>query len=699
MADSISIVMKMNEDVTSKMKSIASMSQGCSKEMEELGRKTLAMGTRYEQLNNHAAKAVAQAVEVKKAMTEAAKAFKKSEDAADGVKFEKLKAQYDELTGSAQSYQKMAKTAMREMTDSYETMRKLDAGTETFAASGGSTIPGSASSGGKGLLGTLASAGLFKLGGDAIAQAANSAVGSALGDVGGSLVSGALSGAASGAALGSIIPGLGTAIGAAIGGAAGLVTSGTQAFEGYDEAFKSYVQENTEDQLTQRDTDIQSGSTVAAQREQDAIAFNTMLGNGVGDKYLKDLRTMAADTPLEYSDLTTMSRSLATGFKDDPSRMLSLMTSIGNAGSAVGVDTEGMNTMATGMARMQSSGKATLEYLNLIQERGVDAIGMLADGLGKSKSQIYDMISKGKIDGVNAVNIIQKAMDTMYDGAIEKQSQTFSGLTSTLEDAQTEMQAAYGDGYNAERGKGIEAETDYLSGISGERQQEANRAIGAWQASLENAKEKAIRDAVDTAMDSNAYREAQATGDAAKMGEIIARAKVQGQNEYNASEGAQLALESEKTLAASIRDDTSTNQDYWDAGYEKGNWYTKGLAAGILNGGGFNPGAAGYTYDPITNTWSGADGSSYDPTTGKHYENDKVDGSNAFGLRRVSKTGLYLLHQDETVKTAAESRAGSGNARQILISGNEFHVRQESDVPAIAAEILRQVNLADMRSG
>lgn len=690
MAESISIIMKMNEDVTGKMKSIASMSQGCSKELEALGKKTLALGERYQHLNQNAAKAAAQAAEVKKAMNDAASAFKKSGDAADKVTFEKLKSQYDELTASASSWQKMSKTAMKEMTDSYETMRKMDAGVVSSGGSG-------SSSGGAGLLGSLANAGLLKLGGDAIAQAANSAVGSAFGDVGGSLVSGVLSGAASGAALGSVIPGLGTAIGAAIGGAAGLVTSGTQAFSGYDDAFKSYVQENTEGQLSQRDADIQSGSAVASQREQDAIAFNTMLGEGVGDTYLKDLRTLAADTPMEYGDLTAMSRSLATGFKDDPSRMLGLMTSIGNAGSAVGADAGGMNTMATAMARMQSSGKASLEYINLIQERGVDAVGMLADGLDKSKSKIYEMISKGKIGGVNAVEIIQQAMDKMYAGAMEKQSQTFGGLTSTLEDAQTEMQNAYGEGYNAERGKGISAETDYLSGSSGERQMEANRAIGAWQASLENAKEKAIRDAVDSAMDSDAYREAEATGDAIKMGEMIARAKIQGQNDYNASEGAQLALESEKALAGAIRDDTATNRDYWDAGYEKGNWYTKGLAAAI-SGYDFQSGVAGRSL-PADDTDESKQfkPTSYVGLSGRSLSSEYIS-SNAFGLRRVSETGLYLLHQDETVTTAAESRAGIGESGQPLITGNVFNVRQESDIVAVATELMRQIDLAKMRA-
>ena len=35
MAESISIVMKMQEDISSKLKTIASTSQGCSKEFEE----------------------------------------------------------------------------------------------------------------------------------------------------------------------------------------------------------------------------------------------------------------------------------------------------------------------------------------------------------------------------------------------------------------------------------------------------------------------------------------------------------------------------------------------------------------------------------------------------------------------------------------------------------------------------------------
>ena len=49
-----------------------------------------------------------------------------------------------------------------------------------------------------------------------------------------------------------------------------------------------------------------------------------------------------------------MSQALATGFGDDPDRMLKLMRSVGNAGSAVGIDASGMTEMSKAFSLMQS---------------------------------------------------------------------------------------------------------------------------------------------------------------------------------------------------------------------------------------------------------------------------------------------------------------------------------------------------------
>ena len=525
-----------------------------------------------------------------------------------------------------------------------------------------------------GVLSALGQAGLVSMAGDAAGQWADALVGSAFGSNAGTMFSSGLSGAVQGAALGSLLGPAGTVAGAVIGGGIGLITGGSQIYQERDEAFKSYVQEATQGQLEDLSASITSGSATAAQRELDLIAFDQLLGSGQGAKYLADLREMAASTPMEYSDLTAMSRALATGFGTNQKRMLDLMEGIGNAGSAVGVDASGMTYMAQVMSRMQSSGKVGLEDLNAFQDRGIDVIGMLSDALGKSQGDIYDMISKGSISGTKAVDIIQQGLE-QYAGAMDKMSQTFSGLESTLADAQTEMDNAYGEGYNETRKKGLQEEIDYLSGESGALIQEANRAMGAWQAELENSKEQYIRDAMDAVINSDEYKAAMSEGTDegyAEAGRMLMEAKVRGMNEYNASEGAQLMLQLETEMAATIRDDTASNDAYWDAGYRKGQEYSKGWAAARTSQ---------WIEDvPDENTVAGR------VRARNHYRY-------AYGLDRVPYDDFpALLHEGERVLTAQQAREADSKPKPriaIYISGNQFGagVSAEEIVQRLADQI------------
>lgn len=672
-----SIVLKAYDQISGTMKSVSGNSKALSKEFEELQTRVKQLGQKNDALNKSYASVSTQVVEAKKAMKEAETAFKKTGDEESRLSFENAKKQYKDLTDAAKAYEEASRGTRKEISNTQEQMRKLG---DSSGFSGGTSWFSDSSLGA-----SLGKAGVFSLLGNSLTGALNAAVESSVGQPLATALSGTFSGLASGAAMGSIggVPGM--IAGAVIGGASGLINSATQIFEQKDDAFKSYVQDMY-DTVTQEQSDsITSGSATAAQREQDAIAFNQLLGQGKGDAYLKDLRTMAASTPLEYSDLTSMSKALATGFGTDPSRMLELMKTLGDTGSAVGIDASGMTTMAQALSRMQSSGKATLEYLNIFQDRGVDVIGILGKSLGKTQSQIYDMISAGKINGVQAVQAIQDALGTMYDGAMEKQSQTYTGLESTLEDAQTEMDAAYGTGYNETRKKGMQEQIDFLSGESGLQMQKANEAIGAWQASLENSKEQFVRDAQEAVLNSDEYKSAMASGTDegyAEAGKMLMEAKVKGMNEYNASDGAQLLLSSEKSLADSIRDDTSTNDAYWDAGYEKGNWFTRGLAASI---------GGKLTNNPL------ASGGYYNDVDGKYYDKDgnvvgNQAGSDAFGLSYVPYDNFpALLHQGERVQTAAEARAAQTPRVQVSVTGNEISVRQKSDVDEIADAIARKI--------
>lgn len=155
MAESISIVMKMTDDISSTMRSIASSSVSVSKQFEEMQRKAQQLGSRYDALNKKAASTSAEALKVKKAMDEAAKTFKKSGEDADKVKFENLKQEYAELTDASKGYSTAAKETIRDINEVHSAMKKLQ--------SGGSGSGGGSSGGVEaGLGGALAQAGLTK---------------------------------------------------------------------------------------------------------------------------------------------------------------------------------------------------------------------------------------------------------------------------------------------------------------------------------------------------------------------------------------------------------------------------------------------------------------------------------------------------------------------------------------------------------
>ena len=563
--------------------------------------------------------------------------------------------------------------------------RQVRQTTRDFEAASGmaSRMENRAGTGSTGVLAALGKAGILNMAGDAAGQWANTLVSSSFGSEVGGLFGGALGGAVQGAAMGSLATPVGTAVGAAVGGGIGLLTGGAQAFASRDEAFKSYYTGVYDAQIQQVQQNQQAGSLTASQRELDAIAFNRLLGDGVGTQYLQDLQRMAANTPMQYGDLTTMSRALATGFGSDPSRMLSLMTGLGDAGSAVGVDAQGMATMAQAMSRMQSSDKASLEYLNMFQERGIDVIGMLGEALGKNQGQIYDMISDGDISGTQAVSIIEEGLGR-FAGAMDEMSKTFEGRSSTLSDTMDEIYNAGGASYNQSRSEAMAQEIEAYGGALGDAMKEANEAIGAGKAALENLGEAYTRDALSAVLEgkeltqewdastadqlaslSEEYQAAMADFRAGneeagvKVDDIIASAEGLAQQQFEASDLYRADLDAQADSLEALRENTSAVRAA-AAAYGLSQERTKGMGTGVSG----NPNVE-------YKSWMDPNSSDYDPA--RAFTGNAT--GDAFGLDRVPRDGLYYLHQDERVSTAREAREqdrGGRSGVQITITGNNF---------------------------
>lgn len=655
--------------------------EGLQKQLDILQR------TKVQLKNIDLKQAKSQVDEMRRALEELGDTATETERQTAQANFDAAVQNYNNVANQLDLVSRRARQTQKDLLNTTDAISKAD-NRASSVSSGGSRLA------------ALGRAGLLSMAGDVALDAGNLLIGSAFGSETGGALSSGISGALSGAAMGSLGGPIAAAIGAAVGGGLGLIQGGVQAASSRDEAFKSYYSGLYEQGQTESEETLTSGSATAAQRELDAIAFERLLGEGIGEQFLQDLRVLAAKTPMEYDDLTTMSRALSTGFGDRPERMLELMTAIGDAGSAVGVTASDMSLMAQAMSRMNSSGKATLEYLNILQERGVNVIGMLADAYGKTQGEIYDMISKGSINGQDAVDIIQRGMETQYGGAMETMAGTFEGLTSTLSDAMTEIEAARGEGYNAMASQGLQADVDAYGGALGEALAQANSIIGEGQAIAENLARQYDREALEAVTlgkDTTVYSEEQAdrlremhsqytdlvdqyqtaTEEdkaviAAQIDALMQEAEAMAESASDASDMSEQLHDVNLDLIAAIRQNTAAIESApWLHSYEESQEQSKGRGS------------------VLEEAPEAVQTSEYTTSRSSLLEDLSHVAPHAAGLRRVPYDGYAaLLHRDERVLTASQAREedrGNSSPRiSITVSNNTFGAGMDEEAVAEA---------------
>lgn len=667
----VSIAISAQDSYSSAIKSMAQITKSFSKDMDEMEETLHKLNTNKYSLKLDADAAL-------KELKALEKQFAETGDEADGLKAQMAKANYDNIKRNLDLVTKGAREAETQMKKTGEAFRKAD-----NQSSGG---------GFKSIVSSLAAAGAGNMIAGLAQNAANALMASASGDAGGTLFSSALSSAISGAAMGSVIPGLGTAAGAAIGAGVGLLSGGIQNFEKRDDAFKSYYGGLYSSAGERHAAELESGSGIASGRETDLISFSTLFGSRETAKtYLSELVNMANTTPFLYDDLTAMSKTLAT-FGYDAKSILPVLSTIGDAGAALGMSTSDMTTVAQALGRMKSSDKATLEYLNILNDRGIGAVGMLAEAKGKSQGEIYDMISKGQIAGTEAVEIILSALTDGFSGAMEERSKTFAGRSSTLEGWEQEMANAQGEAYNTLRSEGKQRQIDYYAGIADEMSG-LNAMIGAGEAAQENLKEQYLREAMTTLLTGTGgslYEGEQAETlarlheeytaleaafqDASEeekitLGEkadsLKSQAEALAEGAFGASDKMQEVRDVELDLISAIRENTKAlGEAAYLGDYEKQQELSKGRG---LNG--------NVTAD-----------SSYRSLRERDF------GPHAYGLDYVPYDNFpALLHQGERVLTASQARAADrGMGVNVTFSG-PVTVREEADLDRLAAKLAANV--------
>lgn len=172
--------------------------------------------------------------------------------------------------------------------------------------------------------------------------------------------------------------------------------------------------------------------------------FEVLTGNVItAQSTIDNLRNFAAKTPLSFSDLTDVSVQLmGAGVSSDE-----LMSKLKMLGDVSMGNSDKLQSMANAYSKVKSTGKASLEYLNIFMERGVPIVQTMAENYNTTTKEMFNMISQGKV-GLPEVEGALKSLTTeggLFNNMMAKTSETLTGKISTFKDNITAAFANFGN--------------------------------------------------------------------------------------------------------------------------------------------------------------------------------------------------------------------------------------------------------------
>lgn len=181
-----------------------------------------------------------------------------------------------------------------------------------------------------------------------------------------------------------------------------------------------------------------------AKMEQTSIAFTSMLGSAQDAKIMMDqLRKFAADTPFEFKDIAPAAQQLkAFGF--EAKDIIPTLTAVGNAAAGLGRGTEGLKQIAFVMGQIKTTGKLMGQDVMQLSQLGIPVKDILAKNLGLAADQLSDIGNQG-ISADAAIKALTDGMNERFPNMMDKMSNSFSGMLSTINDNASQILGKIGE--------------------------------------------------------------------------------------------------------------------------------------------------------------------------------------------------------------------------------------------------------------
>jgi tape measure domain-containing protein len=186
---------------------------------------------------------------------------------------------------------------------------------------------------------------------------------------------------------------------------------------------------------------VSTGLSTASAMQQANIGFSTLLGSTQKAKaFVGDLSKFAANTPFEFPGLVDSSRTLL-GVGVAAKDVIPMLTDFGDAAGALAIDQDHFKGIMMATSQALAAGKFQAGDLNQIMNNGLPVWSILAKGMHKTVPELRDMTQAGQLLAKDVMPALLSQMHKDYGGAMQQQSQTLSGLWSTMQDTMAQGMA------------------------------------------------------------------------------------------------------------------------------------------------------------------------------------------------------------------------------------------------------------------
>lgn len=188
-------------------------------------------------------------------------------------------------------------------------------------------------------------------------------------------------------------------------------------------------------------------SSAAAAMEQTGLAFNVMMGDAAqAAAYVAQLKKYAVETPFEFGDISDAAKTLLS-MGTAAGKSIDVIRKLGDIASVSG---KPLRELAFLYAKVQNAGLSN-EVAESLEMQGVPIRRLLAEMKGISFEQVFEGISKREfnLSDLDAVLAKLTGAGGLLENMTRRQSQTFSGMLSTLKDGFAALAIELGTPINA----------------------------------------------------------------------------------------------------------------------------------------------------------------------------------------------------------------------------------------------------------